>query len=325
MDDAELNSLLGRGSATREMLSDLSTVYAAFPAFIYPVLSAKGGKGIDDHDRIAKVAVREQVRLEDVIGRARDTVDLALGVVFADDERVKVSETIRELHRFIQGELDDGTRYHAWERDLWNWTWAAIVLPLMEVHGQLRGWPSPVVRQKAYEGLLAIGHLFGADDLPRKYDDLLTYRDGAWMESVDPHASQATRFLLAELRAPSSFRAMPWLPNPVLRALSWPIRHLLRVGLLIAATDALSDAMDIRPSWKDKLAIAIHRGVWKILPAAITRGWIGWYMAARIRFGKVPWRTHYSQDSLQHYRDQMRDARQSGAPEPARPSALSLH
>ncbi|TDZ42816.1 oxygenase MpaB family protein [Mycobacteroides franklinii] len=324
MNSDELNVLLGPGSATREMLADLSTIYAAFPSFIYPVLSEKGGKGVDDHDRIGKVGVRDQVRLEDVIGRARDTVDLVLGMVFADDERVEVAETIREIHRFIHGELDDGTPYHAWERDLWNWTWAAIVLPLMEVHGQLRGWPSPRVRQESYEGLWAIGHLFGASDLPRRYDDLLVFRDGAWMDSVDPHAAQAASFLLAQLRRPSSFRAMPWLPNAILRTLSWPVRHVARVGLLLATTDALNDAIRIELSWKDKLRISIHRSVWKALPAAVTRGWIGWYMAARIRFGKMPWRTHYSPKSLQDYRNQMRRARRSSAPEPARPSAIPL-
>ncbi|WP_078308095.1 MULTISPECIES: oxygenase MpaB family protein [unclassified Mycobacterium] len=323
MDSVELNALLGPGSATRDMLADLSTLYSAFPSFIYPVLSAKGGKGVDDHDRIGKVSVRAQVRLEDVIGRARDTVDLVLGVVFADDERVEVANAIREIHRFIHGELDDGTLYHAWERDLWNWTWAAIVLPLMEVHGQLRGWPSPLVQQKAYEGLWAIGQLFGADQLPEQYEDLIAYRDGAWMDSVDPHAAQAASFLLAQLRRPSSFRAMPWLPGSVLRVVSWPIRHLARVGLLIATTDALNDAIRIELSRRDKLSMKIHRRVWKVLPVAITRGWVGWYMAGRIRFGKMPWRTHYSPESLQHYRNQMRNARRSASPEPVRPSAIS--
>ncbi|ODR09550.1 hypothetical protein BHQ15_07220 [Mycolicibacillus koreensis] len=307
------------------MLADLSTVYAAFPTFIYPVLSERGGKGVDDHDRIAKVSVRQQVRLEDVIGRARDTVDLVLGVVFADHERVDVAQTIREIHRFIHGELKDGTRYHAWQDDLWNWTWAGIVLPLMEVHGQLRRWSSPQTRQQAYEGLRAIGRLFGAGDLPRRYEDLLAYRDDTWIQSVDPQAAQATGFLLSQLRAPSTFRNLPWLPYPVLRALSWPIRHIARVGLLLAATDPLNDAMQIRPSRADKLAMTMHRGVWKVLPAAVTRGWIGWYMAARIRFGTVAWHTHYSPESLERYRDQMRTARAADLPEPARPSAIPHH
>lgn len=139
MNRQDLDALLGPGSATRTMLADVTTVYAAFPAFVYPVLSAKGGKGVDDHDRIGKISVREEVRLEDAIGRARDTVDLVLGVVFVDNERHDVAAALRELHGFIHGELDDGSAYHARENDLWNWTWAAIVLPLMEAHEPLRG------------------------------------------------------------------------------------------------------------------------------------------------------------------------------------------
>lgn len=287
MSDDQLNALLGPGSPTRDMLSDLSTLYAAFPSFIYPVLSEKGGKGVDDHDRVARVSAREHTRLEDVIGRARDTIDLVLGVVFADDERVQVAETIREIHRFIHGDLTDGTGYHAWERDLWNWTWASIVYPLMDIHDQLRGWPSTADRQPAYDGFLAVGELFGANGLPRRYEDFLAYRDGAWMDSVDPYAAQATGYLLTQVRTPSPIRALPWLPERVQHTMLWPIRHIARTGLLLSATPALASALGLDLSWSDRLSLALHRAVWKVVPRWFSRRWIDWYMRGRLRYGTV--------------------------------------
>jgi len=93
--------LTGPGTPLYKILSDAITLYAAFPAFIYLTMSPEGGKGVDDHDRIAKVSAREQVRLEDMLIRMIDTFDLTIGIVFAGDERPVVAHALRELHRHI--------------------------------------------------------------------------------------------------------------------------------------------------------------------------------------------------------------------------------
>lgn len=325
MTDDELDALLGPGSATRIMLADASTVYAAFPAFLYPVLSAKGGKGVDDHDRIGRVASRDYVRLEDVIGRARDTVDLVLGVVFADGERREVATAIRELHRFIHGELTDGTSYHAWENDLWNWTWAAIVLPLMQTHEQLRGWPSEQFREQAYAGLRAVGELFGADALPDTYDAFLTYRDTDWMDAVDPFAAEATGYLLAQRADPAPLRRFPHLPPAVARAVSAPARHIGRIGLLVVNTEAVAAAMRMSPTCSDRVVLAAHRIAWRAVPRFASRGWVERYMRIRLRYSTPVWRSHYSPEALAEYCTRVKFARASGEPDPARPSAIPHH
>ncbi|NNG98999.1 oxygenase MpaB family protein [Gordonia araii] len=317
----ELDVLLARDSPTRTMLGDACILYAAFPSFVYPVLSAKGGKGVDDHDRIGKVSVRDQVRLEDVVGRAKDTIDMVLGVVFLDAEREDIAASIRELHRFIHGQLDDGVNYHAWETELWNWTWVAIVLPLMEVYGQLRGWPSDSFREEAYAGMRAVGVLFGADTLPATYQELIDYRDNKWMESVDPGAAEATAYLLSQRSRPSGFRAFPKISRPLVRVVGWPVRHIAWIGLLLANTDPLSRAMGLHTRRIDRLALGLHHAVWRTIPRHWSGGWIERYVELRSRYGKVAWRTHYSPEALAGYRAEMKRARAGQTAEPPRPSA----
>ncbi|MCF8572244.1 DUF2236 domain-containing protein [Gordonia sp. HY002] len=320
--DDELDALLGPGSPTRVMLADASTVYAAFPAFIYPVLSPKGGKGVDDHDRIGKVSVRDEVRLEDVIGRARDTIDLVLGVVFADEERREVAAAIEELHRFIHGELADGSKYHAWENDLWNWTWAAIMIPLMDAHEKLRGWPSDQFREDAYAGLRAVGALFGAASLPDTYDGFIEYRDSSWLESVDPSAAAATSYLLGQRADPSRLRSPSKFPHTFTRIVSGPARHIARVGLLLVNTDTVGAAMGMSPTRADEVTLAAHRHIWRLIPRRASSGWVECYMRIRLRFGSPEpvWRTHYSPAALAQYRQRMRAARAADTSEPPRPS-----
>jgi len=126
--------LTGPGSPLYQVLSDASMLYTALPTLVFVVTSAAGGKGVDDHDPVAGISARGRVHFGDAMRRLVDTADMVIGQVFAGDERPLVAHAIHELHRHVEGTLHDGNRYHAWNKDLWAWTWAGIVKPIMDTY-----------------------------------------------------------------------------------------------------------------------------------------------------------------------------------------------
>ena len=152
--------LTGPGSPLYQVLSDGVMLYTALPVLVFAVASEGGGQGVDDHDRVAGIHARGNVGLGDILDRLLNSADMVIGLVFAGDERPVVAHAIHELHRHIEGKLRDGSRYHAWNKDLWALTWAGILKPIMTVYEELRGFESKAFRQDVYTGLLQLGEGF---------------------------------------------------------------------------------------------------------------------------------------------------------------------
>ncbi|MES2720614.1 MAG: oxygenase MpaB family protein [Pseudomonadota bacterium] len=315
--------LTGPGSPVYEVLSDGSAIYALFPAFVYVVLSAEGGKGVDDHDRVAKIAARETVRFEDMLIRLSDTLDLVVGLAFAGEERGAVAHAINESHRHIEGRLDDGSRYHAWNKDVWAWTWAGILKPIMDAHAELRGFKSAAYRQDVYTGFLQLGALFRVQGLPPDYSDFEVY----WQEVWIPRAQNTGtgQFLMDVARKPLMPRFAPWLPRPVWEGMTWPLRHLLWTSMLMTIPPELEKTLEITRTPGDRMAIQAHRMFWRLLPRAASSGWVSAYFHARLKYGNPSWRGHYSAEALDQYRVAVKQAKTSGAALPPRPSARDAH
>lgn len=307
------------GSALRTMLSEGSAVYAMLPAFVYLVLSEAGAKGVDDHDRVAKLDNRDSVTLEDVLGRLIDTLDLVVGLAFADDEeRVAIAHAIFELHRHIEGTLEDGTRYHAWNKDLWSWSWAGILKPVMDSYGQLRGPVSAAFLQDGYVGWLQLGDLIGVKGLPETYPEFLQYWEQRWKTvAIDTGAS---RFIMSQIYAPLLPSFAHWLPRRLWNAMLWPVLNLLQVSTFVVMDPQIQQLLGMSPTRSQRCSIAVHRAFWRRVPHMVTKEWSGTYLRARLRHGNTSWNRHYSKESLAQYREQVRVARAAGDPEPPRPS-----
>lgn len=312
--------LTGPGTPLYEILSDGTIAYAAFPGFIYLTLSPEGGKGVDDHDRVASLAVRDEVRLEDMLIRLVDTLDLVIGIVFAGDEQPIVAQSLRELHRHIEGHLSDGQRYHAWERNLWAWSWAGIIKPIMDTREQLRGFESEHFKQDAYTGFLQIGALIGVKGLPETYDDFEICWEQTWLPYLDTSHSQAAHFLLEQSLNPTRPRLAPWLPRPVYLALSCPVRNFMRTSLLMVSPPEIDQALGIVRTRADERSVRIHRKVWTTVPSVVTKRWGAAYFWFRLKYGSPTWCRHYSLESLAKYRNDVKNSRNQGLPDPPRPS-----
>ena len=315
--------LTGPGSPLYEVLSDGSTLYAILPGFIFVVLDAVGGQGVDDHDRVAKISARGDVRFEDMMIRMSDTVDFVIGLIFAREERPLVAHAIYEMHRHIEGKLLDGTKYHAWNKDIWAWTWAGILKPIMDVHQELRGFKSEAFRQDVYTGLLQLGALFNVRGLPEQYSDFEVYWQEEWIPLLQSE-TESGRFIAGQIKRPAKPRFAPWIPTPIWQLVTWPMRNALWAGYFLAAPPEVDKVLNITRTRGDRLSMNIHRTVWRLIPHVMTRDWVSAYFALRFKYGTPVWRTHYSRESLEQYRLAVKKAKADGTPFPPRPSARKI-
>lgn len=307
------------GSALRVVASDGAVLYAAMPVLIYVVLSEVGSKGVDDHDRVANVDERHAVAFEDALGRLIDTLDLVVGLVFADDDqRALIASTVREVHRHVEGTLQDGTRYHAWNKQVWAWTWAGILKLPMDAYEQLHGRVSASFAEDYYVGMLQIGDLIGVRGLPDTYAGFLDYWDREWMPLAQ--GTGTGKFLLSlayELPRPA---AAPWIPKALWTTATWPARNLMMTGSFMVMEPRILQMLGAEPSRAQRFSVTVHRAIWRATPRFATRHLFGAFMTWRLRYGDTSWNRHYSPEALADYHRQVDDARAQGCPQPKRPS-----
>ncbi|MGQ0622456.1 MAG: oxygenase MpaB family protein [Panacagrimonas sp.] len=312
--------LTGPGSPLYQVLSDAAMLYVAMPTLVFVVTSAGGGQGVDDHDRVAKTSARKDVRFGDMMGRLFDTADMVVGQVFAGDERPVVAHAIHELHRHVEGKLQDGSRYHAWNKDLWAWTWAGIVKPIMDTYGALRGYPSEAFRQDVYTGFLQLGAGFRVQGLPPRYADFEIYWRQTWLPAMQDQ-TQAARFIVKLVQTPPMPANAPWLPRPAWQAMTWPLRHLLWTGMLLVTPPEMERMLGIERTRGDRVSLALHHALWRRVPRVISARVTERFFLLRFRYGSPPWRRHYSPESLEQRRIAVKKAKAGASPLPERPSA----
>ena len=313
--------LTGPGSPLYRVLSDGVMFYTALPTLVFVVTSAAGGKGVDDHDSVAKVRARGSVHFGDAMRRLIDTADMVVGQVFAGDERPLVAHAIHELHRHVEGKLHDGSRYHAWNKDLWAWTWAGILKPIMDTYEELRGFESDAFRQDVYTGFLQLGASFRVRGLPARYADFEIYWQQTWLPAMQDQ-TQAARFIVQLAQSPPKPKSVSWLPQPAWLAVTWPLRHLLWTGMLLVTPPEMERMLGIERSRGDRASLAVHRALWRQLPRAIGAHAAERVFQFRFRYGSPPWRRHFSPESLAERRTAIKAAKRES---PELPKERSPH
>ncbi|TWS20311.1 DUF2236 domain-containing protein, partial [Tsukamurella sputi] len=104
----------------------LVLLYANVPALIMPTLHPKIAHVLSEKDR----ALNGSEGLPDLQATSRrliSTYEMVMGIVFAGPEADDVAHGLYELHRPIAGSMPDDSPYHAWNKDVWNWTWGSIL------------------------------------------------------------------------------------------------------------------------------------------------------------------------------------------------------
>lgn len=309
----------GAGSPMQTLMRDASAFYAAMPILINLVLSEAGGRGVQEHDRVVNLANRDNVPFEDFVGRFIDTADLVAGLALTTGkQRVLIAETLREIHRHVEGTLDNGDRYHAWNRDLWAWSWAGIIMPVLQAYEQLHGPQSPEFLEDAYIGALQLGDMIGIRGLPDTYAGGLEYWKNQWLPlAVAPGTGKFLLSLAYDVPLPAG---ASWIPKPVWNATLWPVRNLMRTSAFLLLEPQIQHLLGMRATRTQQLSIHMHRMIWRTAPRTLFRNLFGLFMDIRLRHGNNSWDRHYSPQALADYHQQVKDARGQGRPQPPRPS-----
>ncbi|OCB10247.1 oxygenase MpaB family protein [Mycobacterium intracellulare] len=304
---------LGEGTFGRLVTGHpLVLLYANVPALIMPTLHPKIAHVLSEKDR-ALNGSEELSTLQATSRRLLSTYEMVMGIVFAGPESDDVAHGLHELHRPIAGSNPDGTAYHAWNKDMWNWTWGSILKGGMDIAEQFGLLRNDGRREDAYRGLNELGRRFGVRSLPDTYDEFCAY----WQPIVDEtlEVNPQVRFIVEHALRPPKPRGWGLVPMPLWRLASLPLTRTIRVGVLNGVPEKFHAEMGLCATLVDRLEGHVHAAFWRALPWSVAGRFGPGYFALRRRFGQPGWRTHYSQAQLAANRpdaEQARRAAQAG-------------
>lgn len=288
--------LLTAGSPARQLLAEPSMAIYGLPGFILPLMHPATAAATLERDPV--FAPGSDVI--DLARRLRDTLEMISGVAHADSESDHVAYAMRELHRPITGDDTRGKHYHAWTRHIWTWNWAAIVAGYMYNYGQLRGWPSAEFRDDCYLGMIEVGRRFGVLGMPASYTEFMDMWPAERDRVADPGnagVQMLVNLVYADgMPAPRPFRTVP---GPVWALLTAPVRHFLRMSLMVGLTSEERRMIGFKERPRDHTWARIHIAFWRKLPRQLTYRlgllWIG----VRAKRGEPVWRTRFSASALE--------------------------
>lgn len=289
--------LLAPGAPVRRVLAEPLIALYGLPGFLLPLMHPATAAATLKRD---KVFTDPDADLFDFARRLRDTLEMISGVAHAADESDHVAYAIRELHRPMKGDDTRGAPYHAWTRDIWTWNWAAITASYMNGYEGLRGWPSEQFRDDAYLGFIEAGRRFGVLGMPATYEEFLAAWPAERDRVADPrnHGVQ-TLVGLTTARGLPAPRALRWLPLPLWALASAPIRHFLRVAIMVGLRPEERRMIGFPERPSDEANRRRHVAFWHaVLPRPISyRIGLAW-MAARARWSSPAWRLRFSAAAL---------------------------
>ncbi|MFE6646651.1 oxygenase MpaB family protein [Nocardioides sp. NPDC057772] len=289
--------LLAPGSPTLRVLAEPLTALYGLPGFLLPLMHPATAAATLKRDR---VFADPDADVLDFARRLRDTIEMIAGVAHGGEEADHIAYAMRELHRPMRGEDTRGATYHAWTRDIWTWNWAAITAGFMRGYEVLRGWPDREFRDDAYLGLIEVGRRFGVLGMPATYDEFLVVWPAERDRVADPR-NEGVRTLvgLIHARGLPAPRALRPMPLPLWALVTAPIRHFLRVAVMVGLLPEEREMIGFPERAVDRVSVRIHVVFWRLLlPRKISyRVGLAW-MSARARWSTPVWRTHFSAEAL---------------------------
>ncbi|WP_409427068.1 oxygenase MpaB family protein [Mycobacterium sp. SMC-11] len=288
---------LAQGSLGRHIVGHpLVLLYANVPALIMPTLHPKIAHVLSEKDR-ALNGSEDLPTLQAASRRLFSTYEMVMGIVFAGPEADDVAHGLHELHRPITGSMPDGTSYHAWNKDVWNWTWGSILKGGLDIADEFRLFADTDEREQAYRALNEVGRRFGVRSLPDTYAGFCEY----WQPIVDETlaVNPQVQFIVDHALSPAKPRGWRLVPMPLWRAISLPLTRTLRVGVLAGVPEKFHADMGLRITGLDRIERRVHAAFWRAIPMPLAGRFGPAYFSLRRRFGQPGWRTHYSRAQLE--------------------------
>lgn len=290
-DDPLAPHTLGRWIAAHPLV----LLYANVPALILPTLHPKIAHVLSEKDR----ALNGTDTLTDLQSTARrliSTYEMVMGIVFAGPEADDVAHGLYELHRPISGTMPDGSRYHAWNNDVWNWTWGSILKGGIDIADAFKLFRTDDEREQAYRALNEIGRRYGVRSLPETYAAFLDYWTPVVEETLE--VGPEVRFIVDHATTLAKPRGWERVPTPLWRLLSLPATRTIRVGILAGVPQRFHADMGLRITLLDRIERRIHALFWRCVPRRISGTFAPVYFGLRRRYGTPGWRTVYSREQL---------------------------
>ena len=287
---------LAEGSLGRDIVGHpLVLMYANVPALIMPTLHPKIAHVLSEKDR-ALNGSEAIPNLQAASRRLISTYEMVMGIVFAGPEADEVAHGLHELHRPIAGSMPDGTGYHAWNKDVWNWTWGSILKGGLDIADQFRLFADTDEREQAYRALNEVGRRFGVRSLPNTYAEFCDY----WQPIVENtlEVNPQVQFIVDHALNPAKPRGWGLLPMPLWRLISLPLTRTIRVGILAGVPEKFHADLGLRVTAIDRLERYLHAAFWRAIPVPLAGRFGPAYFTLRRRFGQPGWRTYYSRTQL---------------------------
>ncbi|MEV6278869.1 oxygenase MpaB family protein [Nocardia sp. NPDC051832] len=292
------NPLLAPGSMTHRLFSDVgSAVYAAMGVFILGTVQPAVGQALDQHEPLLNGTRTRSI--DTAFVRMRQSYEIAFGILLGAtaEDRITAAYTLRELHRVIQGRMPGGSRYHAWQRDVWAFAWLGIFMGVVEAYEFARGYASDDERFEAIAGCIEVGKLFGVQGIPETRPEFEAY----WDNFIDNEAvtNQAVQYIMEQI-GPGIVKPAQaqWIPQPLWAAITLPLRRLFRVGVVATFPPVIKAEVGFRETRFDRVEAAMHRRFWRMVPRRATEyaGQAGFRALTTI--GEPAWKTDFSEKRL---------------------------
>ena len=135
------------------------------------------GQGVLDHS----------VVFSDTLGRAKRTAPPLMKTVYSDEPR-EWGRKVRDFHKTIKGTINDGSRYHALNPELFYWAHASFVDQVIYNTDTFIRRLSHAEKEQIFNEGKVWYSLYGVSDRgqPQTYDEFLAYWD-EMLERFVPH------------------------------------------------------------------------------------------------------------------------------------------
>ncbi|MGB3304245.1 oxygenase MpaB family protein [Gordonia sp. (in: high G+C Gram-positive bacteria)] len=175
-------------------------------------------QGVEDHSVI----------FNDFIGRARRSGPPIMRTVYSDEPH-QWGRRVRDFHRDIKGTINDGSRYHALNPELFYWAHATFVDQVLYI-------TDTFIRRLSYEEKVQIFEesktwydLYGVSSRsqPQTYEEFRAYWETMCDKFVPTRTIMyATGYLRQGIPGPK------WMPKPVWRVLGAPLNGAVQTILI---------------------------------------------------------------------------------------------
>lgn len=311
--------LLDENSMLYKMLGDAGVIYAGLAVLVLGTVQPQAIQGLKDHEPIFQKNNHssEAEKKKAQARRLQESAELIGGIIYgvSEQDRADAAFAMRELHRKIRGHLADGSRYHAWQPDVWAHAWAGIFKGMIDAYAVFRGFETPAHRDEALLGFIEFGKVFGVKGIPENWPEFDIY----WQQFIDTAVVDQTVRQIASVVRNGYFqenlaqrlRNKQWRSALKLVA-ALPKMRIARVGAMATFPPEFDQQLGIRRTFFDSLEGKLHQLIWRGVPKSWSSQVGPNSFKKKAQSGYIPiWRKRLSRENLLITKNQLREQQTS--------------